>query len=106
MTLFGRQAEVAQQYLKKGNPVYIEGRIRTNRYTDKDGIERWSTGIIAESMQLLGSRNTAAGGQSQQGGYGAPAGDDGFEAPRRAPAARPAAPARSADEIAEDDVPF
>ena len=40
VTLFGRQAEVAQQYLKKGNPVYIEGRIRTNRYTDKDGIER------------------------------------------------------------------
>lgn len=106
VTLFGRQAEVAQQYLKKGNPVYIEGRIRTNRYTDKDGIERWSTGIIAESMQLLGSRNTAAGGQSQQGAYGAPAGDDGFESPRRAPAARPAAPARSADEIAEDDVPF
>ena len=57
-------------------------------------------------MQLLGSRNTAAGGQSQPGGYGAPAGDDGFESPRRAPAARPAAPARSADEIAEDDVPF
>ena len=46
VVLFGRQAEVAQTYLKKGNPVYIEGRLRTRKYTDKQGVERFSTEIV------------------------------------------------------------
>jgi single-strand DNA-binding protein len=80
VVFFGRQAEVAQMYLRKGNPVYIEGRLRTRRYTDKEGIERYQTEIICETLQLLGSR-------SQNGGVqGAPqGGDGGFESPRRAP---------------------
>jgi single-strand DNA-binding protein len=79
VVFFGRQAEVAQMYLRKGNPVYIEGRLRTRRYTDKEGIERYQTEIICETLQLLGSR-------SQNGGVqGAPQGGDGFESPRRAP---------------------
>ena len=71
VVFFGRQAEVAQMYLRKGNPVYIEGRLRTRRYTDKEGIERYQTEIICETLQLLGSR-------SQNGGVqGAPQGGDG-----------------------------
>lgn len=101
---FGRQAEIAQTYLKKGNPVYIEGRLRTRRYNDKEGIERFQTEIICETLQLLGSRNQNSSGHSH---------DDGFESPRRAPVPRPApatAPAQqaatTAADINDDDVPF
>ncbi|GAB4404666.1 MAG: single-stranded DNA-binding protein [Rhodoferax sp.] len=66
VTFFGRLAEIAGQYLKKGRPVYIEGRIKTRKYTDKDGIEKYATDIIANEMQLLGSRE----------GMGEPATDD------------------------------
>lgn len=53
ISLFGRSAEVAGQYLKKGSMVYIEGRLRTRKYTDKDGIDRYVTEIIGENMQFL-----------------------------------------------------
>lgn len=62
--LFGRLAEVAGEYLKKGKQVYIEGALRTDKYTDKDGIERYSTDIIATEMQMLGG---AGGGSSHEG---------------------------------------
>lgn len=50
--VFGRQAEVAQQYLVKGSEVYIEGRLHTRKYTGKDGIERYATEVVCESLQL------------------------------------------------------
>jgi single-strand DNA-binding protein len=53
ISLFGRSAEVAGQYLKKGSMVYIEGRLRTRKYTDKDGIDRYVTEIIGEHLQFL-----------------------------------------------------
>ena len=56
VSFFGKLAEIAGQYLKKGSQVYIEGRLRTRKYTDKDGIERYQTEIIADTMQMLGSR--------------------------------------------------
>ena len=110
IVFFGRQAEIAQQYLKKGSPAYIEGRLRTRKYTDKEGIERYQTEIICETLQLLGSR----------GGQGGASTSDGFESPRREsrpqPAARPAAPTAApvaaaptqsaVDSLEEDDVPF
>ena len=74
--LFGRLAEIAGEYLKKGRQVYIEGSLRTDKYTDKDGIERFSTDIIANEMQMLGggSEGGAGGGgggfQRSQGGGG------------------------------------
>ncbi|HET6553304.1 MAG TPA: single-stranded DNA-binding protein [Dyella sp.] len=74
--LFGRLAEIAGEYLKKGRQVYIEGSLRTDKYTDKDGIERFSTDIIANEMQMLGggSEGGAGGGgggfQRAQGGGG------------------------------------
>jgi single-strand DNA-binding protein len=75
--LFGRLAEIAGEYLKKGRQVYIEGSLRTDKYTDKDGVERFSTDIIAAEMQMLGggSEGGAGGGgggnfQRSQGGGG------------------------------------
>ena len=87
VVLFGKLATVAGEYLRKGRPVYIEGRIRTNKWTDKDGQDRYNTEIVATEMKLLGSRdggetaamppdmsNSApAGASSSQGGAGKPA---------------------------------
>ncbi|MDL5037413.1 MULTISPECIES: single-stranded DNA-binding protein [Comamonas] len=98
VTFNGRLAEIAGQYLRKGSQVYVEGSLRTRKWTDQaTGQERYATEIRADTMQMLGSRQ---GGGQPQGGYG----DDGYgetsyEAPRRAPAPapmqqqRPAAPA-------------
>ena len=91
---FRRQAEVAQTYLKKGNPVYIEGRLRTRKYTDKQGVERFSTEIVAESLQFLGARNAATPPSHTA------------SQPHAAPAAQSAQPAASAQSLSEDDVPF
>jgi single-strand DNA-binding protein len=81
VTFFGRLAEVAGEYLRKGSPVYIEGRLKTRKWQDKEGQTRYSTDIIAEQMQLLGSRRDD-GGASVQAAYehatadgGVPAGD-------------------------------
>jgi single-strand DNA-binding protein len=62
VVLFGRQAEIAGEYLKKGRSVYIEGRLQTRKYTDKEGVEKYSTEIVADRMQLLGSARDAGGG--------------------------------------------
>ena len=56
ISFFGKLAEIAGQYLKKGSQVYVEGRIRTRKYTDREGIERYATEIIADTMQMLGSK--------------------------------------------------
>ena len=113
VTFFDRLAEIVGEYVKKGNPIYVEGRLVYRKFTNKDGVEQNATDIIATEMQLLGSRQ----------GMGAPAGGGGDEdmgggggAPRRsapssrapAPAAqRPAAnkPATGFDDM-DDDIPF
>ena len=56
ISFFGRQAEIAGEYLKKGSPVYIEGRIKTRKWQDKEGVEKYSTEIVGERMQLLGGK--------------------------------------------------
>src|SRR3954463_11573496 len=94
ISFFGRLAEVVGQYLKKGSSVYVEGRLQTRKYTDKDGIERYATEIVAENMQMLGGRQGMGGGDMDMGmdsggGYAAARSRP---APRRAPpppAARP-----------------
>jgi len=68
VTFFGRQAEVVDQYLKKGSKVYIEGRIQTDKYTDKEGVEKYSTQIIAREMQMLDSKGSGGGGTTAEGG--------------------------------------
>ena len=65
ISFFGKLAEIAGQYLKKGSQVYVEGRIRTRKYTDRDGIERHATEIIGDTIQMLGSKQ---GGSSQPAG--------------------------------------
>ncbi len=68
VALFGRLAEVAAEYLRKGSQVYIEGKIRTRKWQDKDGGDRYSTEIVANEMQMLGSRGGAGGGSGGSGG--------------------------------------
>ena len=102
IAFFGKLAEIAGQYLKKGSQVYIEGKLRTRKWTDKDGIEKYSTEIIADTMQMLGSRQGMGGGSASmdEGGYGG-------GAPSRAPAtAGASAPAKRATTDFDDDIPF
>ena len=111
----GRLAEIAGQYLRKGSQIYVEGSIRTRKWQDQSGQERYSTEVRVDQMQMLGSRQ-GMGGPSDGGG------DDGggYEAPRRAPApvaapraAAPRAPApapagraSSGFDDMDDDIPF
>ena len=67
---FGRLAEIIGQYLSKGRQVYIEGRIQTREWEDKDGNRRWTTEIVANDMQMLGSRGPGGEGGGFQGGQG------------------------------------
>lgn len=98
VAFFGRLAEIAGQYLKKGSPVYVEGRIRTRKWQDKEsGQDRYSTEIVAEQMQLLGSR---------QGMGDAPAGDfGGGGGGSRAPAKKAPAGGGGFGDM-DDDIPF
>jgi single-strand DNA-binding protein len=66
ISFFGRLAEIVNEYLKKGSSVYIEGRIRTRKYTDQAGVEKYATEIVAEQMQMLGGR--ASGDRSERSG--------------------------------------
>ncbi len=110
ISFFGKLAEIAGQYLKKGSQVYIEGKLRTRKYTDKDGVEKYSTEIVADAMQMLGSRQGMGGGaaQMEEGGYGGGSyGGGASRAPAQAPARAPA-PARQSSNIniEDDDIPF
>ncbi|WP_017460187.1 single-stranded DNA-binding protein [Dyella ginsengisoli] len=67
--LFGRLAEIAGEYLKKGRQIYIEGSLRTDKYTDKQGVERYSTDIVASEMQMLGGGSEGGMGGGGGGGY-------------------------------------
>ena len=120
VVMFDRLAEIAGEYLKKGRPVYIEGRLRTRKWTDKDGVEKYTTEIYAEQMQLLGGREGGGGGGGGSGGssggeddYGEPEGRSEAPARRAAPAPRaPAAAQRPAPKAStgfddmDDDIPF
>jgi len=107
----GRLAEIAAQYLRKGSQVYVEGQIRTRKYTDKDGVEKYATDIRVDQMQMLGSRQGQGAPSSEDdGGYGG-----GYSRPpaaaARPPAAAPAArqaPAKSSSgfDDMDDDIPF
>ena len=112
VTFFDRLAEIAGEYVKKGNPIYVEGRLRYSTYMDKTtGVEKNSVEIVATEMQLLGGREVRSGGgeEGAGGGYSRPA-----AAPRQAaPAPRPPAPApapaarqSSGFDDMDDDIPF
>ena len=108
ISFFGRQAEIAGEYLKKGSPVYVEGRIRTRKWQDKEGNDRYSTEIVGDRMQLLGGRGGSesmqrepamAGGGDSGGGM---RGGGGSGAEARKPAGKKGG---GFDEM-DDDIPF
>ena len=116
VVFYDRLAEIAGEYLKKGRPVYVEGRLKTRKWQDKDGVEKYTTEIIAEQMQLLGGREGMGGGDDGGGGYsrsdeggGGGGGDRPARAPQRPAASRQApAPQKSStgfDDM-DDDIPF
>jgi len=112
VVFYDRLAEIAGEYLKKGRSVYVEGRLKTRKWQDKEGKDQYTTEVIADNMQMLGGR--------EGGGGGSPSGDDeggGYqERPQRsapaarpsAPASRPAAPQKSSTgfDSMDDDIPF
>ena len=99
VVFFGRLAEIAAEYLRKGSTVYVEGRIQTRKWQDKDGQDRYSTEIVANEMQMLDSRGggTGGGAMREDGGEPAPA--------RRRPAAAAAGSTAPAEDF-DDDIPF
>jgi single-strand DNA-binding protein len=110
ISFFGRLAEIVGQYLKKGSSVYVEGRLQTRKYTDKDGVEKYATDIIAENMQMLGGRQGMGGdaGMDDGGGYesSAPSRPQPQRQAPAAPAARPQPkPAPNFSDM-DDDIPF
>jgi len=76
ISMFGKLAEIAAQYLRKGSSVYIEGRIRTRKWQDQSGQDKYSTEIVADQMQMLGGRQGGGGG-GDEGGFGGGAGGGG-----------------------------
>ena len=104
VAFFGRLAEIAGEYLKKGRPVYVEGKLRTRKWQDKDGQDRYTTEIIADQMQMLGSREGMGGSAPEFEGGG-----DEQRAPARPQASgKPAGGAKQPSSMADmdDDIPF
>ena len=105
VTFYDRLAEIAGEYVKKGRPLYVEGRIKYGKYTDQSGVEKNTVDIIATELQLLGGREGGGGGMNGGDEGGAPA-------PRAAaPRAAAQAPARAAQgktgfDDMDDDIPF
>ena len=93
VTCFGKMAENAGQYLQKGRQVYVEGRLRTDTYKDKDGVEKRSTEVICNTVQFLGSGGGGGAGGARRND-GPPARDDGDDAPP------------AGDGFVDDDLPF
>jgi len=89
VAMFNRLAEIAAEYLRKGSQVYIEGKLRTRKWQDRDGNDRWTTEIIADEMQMLGGRGGGGGSAPMSSGSGT------SSAPPQPPA----------DEF-DDDIPF
>jgi single-strand DNA-binding protein len=96
IALFGRLGEIAAEYLRKGSQVFVEGKLRTRKWQDKTGNDRFTTEIIADNMQMLGGRAGAAGGGADRGGAAAPPREDYDQSP---------APAGGKEDF-DDDIPF
>ncbi len=98
VALFGRLGEIAAEYLRKGSQVFVEGKLRTRKWQDKTGNDRFTTEIIADNMQMLGARGGpgGGGGGADRGGQSAPPRDDYDQSP---------APAGGKEDF-DDDIPF
>ncbi len=115
IVFFDRLAEIAGEYLKKGRSVYVEGRLRTRKWTDKEGKDQYTTEVVATEMQMLGGREGMGGGagSGEEGGGGYS--ERAAPAPRASPASRPAASAPASRpapksttgfDNMDDDIPF
>ena len=111
VTFYDRLAEIAGEYVKKGRPIYVEGRLKYGKYTDQAGVEKNTVDIVATELQLLGGREGMGGpgdggddggGQQQAPRRAAPQARTPAAAPRQAPAPRPA----SGFDDMDDDIPF
>jgi single-strand DNA-binding protein len=101
VALFGRLGEIAAEYLRKGSQVYIEGRLRTRKWQDKEGRDRYTTEIVANEMQMLGGRGGAGAGAG-----GGSAGGSSESAPRAEPVEAAAGGAGASRDDFDDDIPF
>jgi single-strand DNA-binding protein len=93
VAMFNRLAEIAAEYLRKGSQVYIEGKLRTRKWQDKNGQDRWTTEIIADEMQMLGGRGGGSGGGSAPMSSGQDSGP-------------PSTPPQAGPDDFDDDIPF
>ena len=103
VVFYNRLAEIAGEYLRKGRAVYVEGRLKTRKWQNKEGQDVYTTEVIADQMQMLGGREAGGEGGAMGGGEAAPA-----RAARPPQAQRPQAPAAGADALGtiDDDIPF
>lgn len=101
VAFFGKLAEIAGEYLKKGSQVYVEGRLQTRKWQDKDGQDKYTTEIVADRMQMLGSRQGMGGGDREREPGGEREG--GARAPSKPAGAKPSG---SKFDDFEDDIPF
>ena len=101
VAFFGKLAEIAGEYLKKGSQIYVEGRLQTRKWQDKDGQDKYSTEIVADRMQMLGSRQGMGGGDRERD-----SGESGRRPRSRRGKPAGAKPAGSKFDDFEDDIPF
>ena len=107
VVFYDRLAEIAGEYLKKGKSVYIEGRLKTRKWTDKEGVDKYTTEIIAQEMTMLGSREGGGGGGDEMGAAPAPrSAPPARSAAAPAPASKPAARSPTGFDDMDDDIPF
>jgi single-strand DNA-binding protein len=106
IALFGRLGEIAAEYLRKGSQVFVEGKLRTRKWQDKQGNDRYSTDIIADNMQMLGGRAGGGGMSGERGGMGGERSSAGSAAAPRDEYDQGPAPAGVGKEDFDDDIPF
>lgn len=119
VTLYGRLAEIAGQYLRKGSKIYLEGRLQTRKWQDKDGNDRYTTEVVANEMQMLDSRSEGSGRGPSGGAYAGERGEWGTDTSARGSTAQTHRPAQddwdmpssarstgSMDQEIDDDIPF
>jgi len=95
VTVWGRLAEISGEYLSKGKPVYIEGRLQTRKWQDREGVDRYTTEVVAEKMQMLGGKNGGSGNASNSGNGRTGGGQGGSGGSMEEPPCHP-----------DDDIPF
>ena len=106
VAFFGKLAEIAGEYLKKGSQVYVEGRLQTRKWQDKEGVDKYTTEIVADRMQMLGSRQGAGGGAGGGERERDSGGDREGAGASRPAAAKPAGKPGGKFDDFEDDIPF